>query len=87
MNKLKEPSKLEHQGYSGVKVTSQISALVHSSIKPHLRLVQQDNVYKIKNRYDRNGRLTATEMKYIWRLYWNFVINDFRYPKSLKLKK
>lgn len=82
-NQLQEPSKLQKQGYSGVKVTSQISALVHSSIKPHLRLVQQDNVCKIKNRYDRRGHITTAEMKYIWRLYWNFVINDFRYPKSI----
>lgn len=75
------PTQLETKGYKGVKVTSQINALIHSSIFPHLRLVQQNEVYKIRNRYKRLGIINKHEMSYIWSLYWNFVLNDFRYKK------
>jgi len=85
MAQLKEPSTLEKQGYSGVKVTSMVDALKHSDIYPHLRLIQQDNVCKIKNRYSKRKLLSTPEMRYIWRLYWNFVVNDFRYPSKVKV--
>lgn len=84
MNKLDEKSKVKASKYSGVKVTSTISSLKHSSIYPHLKLSQRDKVCKIDNRYRENGCLTTDEMAFIWKLYWNFVINDFRYPKSLR---
>lgn len=84
MAQLSIPNKLQKAGYKGVKVTSQIQAIKHSSIFPHLRLVQQNEICKLKNKYKKTGYLNKKEMAYVWCIYWNFVLNDFRYEKSKK---
>jgi hypothetical protein len=66
---------LQKAGYKGVKVTSIIK---------HLRLVQQNEFSKIKNKYNKVGYLTQPYFSYLWSLYWNFVLNDFRFDDKSK---
>jgi hypothetical protein len=75
-------SQLEKAGYKGTKVTSMIKAIESQEIFKHLRLVQQDEFSRCKNRYNKHGQLTKPYFSYLWNLYWNFVLNDFRYESS-----
>jgi hypothetical protein len=75
-------SQLEKAGYKGTKVMSMIKAIESQEIFKHLRLVQQDEFARVKNRYNKLGYLTQPYFSYLWNLYWNFVLNDFRYESS-----
>lgn len=75
-------SQLEKAGYKGTKVMSMIKAVESQEIFKHLRLVQQDEFARVKNRYNKLGYLTQPYFSYLWNLYWNFVLNDFRYESS-----
>ncbi len=81
-NQLKSISKLEKAGYKGTKVMSMIKAIESQEIFKHLRLVQQDEFSRCKNKYNKLGYLTQPYFSYLWNLYWNFVLNDFRYESS-----
>jgi hypothetical protein len=82
MKQLKTVSNLQKAGYKGVKVMSMIKAIESQEIFKHLRLVQQDEFAKVKNRYNKNGYLTLPYFSYLWNLYWNFVLNDFRFDSD-----
>ena len=82
MNEQKSISKFEKAGYKGTKVMLMIKAIESQEIFKHLRLVQQDEFARVKNRYNKNGYLTKPYFSYLWNLYWNFVLNDFRYDSS-----
>ena len=75
---------LQKAGYKGVKVTSMIKAIESQEIFKHLRLVQQNEFSKIKNKYNKVGYLTQPYFSYLWSLYWNFVLNDFRFDDKSK---
>jgi hypothetical protein len=79
---MKDNSALQKAGYKGVKVTSMIKAIESQEIFKHLRLCQQDEFCKLRNRYNKNGYLTQPYMTYLFSLYWNFVLNDFRFDSS-----
>lgn len=79
---MKNSTTLQKAGYKGVKVTSMIKAIEQQEIFKHLRLVQQDEFCKLKNRYNKNGYLTQPYFSYLWNLYWNFVLNDFRFDDN-----
>jgi len=82
MKQLKTITSLEKAGYKGVKVMSMLKAIESQKIFKHLRLVQKDEFAKIKNRYYTNGYLTKPYFSYLWMLYWNFVLNDFRFDSD-----
>ena len=82
---MKKSTILQQQGYSGVKITSMIKAIEQQEIFKHLRLVQQDEFCRLKNRYNKNGYLTKPYMTYLFNLYWNFVLNDFRFDDKFKV--
>jgi hypothetical protein len=82
---MKDNSALQKAGYKGVKVTSMIKAIKSQEIFKHLRLVQQDEFCRLKNRYNKNGYLTQPYMTYLFNLYWNFVLNDFRFDDKSKV--
>lgn len=84
MNQLKTATPVVKAGYSGIKVLSMIKAIEHSTVYPHLRLVQQDEFCGIKNRYNKLGYLTKKYFTYLFQLYYNFVLNDFRYEDKTK---
>lgn len=73
---------LQKAGYKGVKITSMIYAIESKEIFTHLRLVQQDEFSRCKNKYNKLGYLTKPYFSYLWNIYWNFVLNDFRYESS-----
>lgn len=75
---------LQKAGYKGVKVTSMIKAIESQEIFKHLRLVQQNEFSKIKNKYNKVGYLTQPYFSYLWNIYWNFVLNDFRFDDKSK---
>lgn len=75
---------LEIAGYKGVKITSMIKAIESQEIFKHLRLVQQNEFSKLKNKYNKVGYLTQPYFSYLWSLYWNFVLNDFRFEDKFK---
>ena len=75
---------LQKAGYKGVKVTSMIKAIESQEIFKHLRLVQQNEFSKLKNKYNKVGYLTQPYFTYLWNLYWNFVLNDFRFDDKSK---
>ena len=75
---------LQKAGYKGVKVTSMIKAIESQEIFKHLRLVQQNEFSKLKNKYNKVGYLTQPYFSYLWSLYWNFVLNDFRFDDKFK---
>lgn len=81
---MNDSTMLQQQGYKGVKITSMIKAIQQQEIFPHLRLVQQDEFRRIQNRYNKNGYLTKPYFQYLWLLYWNFVLNDFRFEDKSK---
>ena len=62
-----------------------IKAIEQQEIFKHLRLVQQDEFCRLKNRYNKNGYLTQPYMTYLFNLYWNFVLNDFRFDDKSKV--
>ena len=82
MKNLKKSTALQQAGYKGVKVTSMLKAIEQQEVFKHLRLVQQDEFCRLRNRYNKNGYLTQPYFTYLWNLYWNFVLNDFRYESS-----
>ena len=82
MKNLKKSTALQQAGYKGVKVTSMIKAIEQQETFKHLRLVQQDEFCRLRNRYNKNGYLTQPYFSYLWNLYWNFVLNDFRFESS-----
>ena len=75
---------LQKAGYKGVKVTSMIKAIESQEIFKHLRLVQQNEFSKLKNKYNKVGYLTQPYFSYLFHLYWNFVLNDFRFDDKSK---
>ena len=75
---------LQKAGYKGVKITSMIKAIESQEIFKHLRLVQQNEFSRIKNKYNKVGYLTQPYFTYLWNLYWNFVLNDFRFDDKSK---
>ena len=81
---MKNLTSIQKAGYRGVKVTSMLSAILSKEIKQHLRLVQIDNISKIKNKYDKLKYITKEEMTLLWNIYWNFVLNDFRFEDKTK---
>ncbi len=81
---MKTVTALEKAGYKGIKVTSMIKAIESHEIFKHLRLVQQNEFSRLKNKYNRVGYLTQPYMEYLWQLYWNFVLNDFRFNDKSK---
>lgn len=76
---------LEEAGYKGVKVSSMLNALLNKEVYKHLRLVQQDELRRVENRYKKDGYLTKPYFQYLWTLYWNFVLNDFRFNTKVEL--
>jgi hypothetical protein len=78
-------TKLQEAGYKGIKVTSMLTALLTKEMFAHLRLVQQDELRGIQNRYNKNKFLTKPYFQYLWALYWNFVLNDFRFDSGMEL--
>jgi len=88
MKHLKTPTKLQKDGYSGLKVKSMLQACLSVEMKEHLRLVQLDNLSRINNKYFKLGYISQQEMTLLWNIYWNFVLNDFRFEdKTKKLSK
>ena len=75
---------LQKAGYKGVKITSMIKAIESQEIFKHLRLVQQNEFSKLKNKYNKTGYLTQPYFSYLFHLYWNFVLNDFRFEYKSK---
>lgn len=73
------PTKLQTQGYSGVKVTSMMKALKTKSMFKHLRFVQQNELCEVENFYNKHNFVDKKRFQFIWYLYWNFVLNDFRF--------
>ena len=88
MKKQTSPSQLQKAGYTGLKVTSMLKACLSVEMKQHLRLVQLDNLSKINNKHFKLGYISQQEMTLLWNIYWNFVLNDFRFEdKTKKLTK
>ena len=81
------PATIKKTGYTGVKVSSILKALGLSETKQHMRLCQIDEVSRINNRYDRHNYISDAEMNYIWTLYWNFILNDFRFEPNVEYRK
>lgn len=81
---MKKVTQLQKEGYKGVKITSMIKAIESQEIFKHLRLVQQNEFSRIKNKYNKVGYLTLPYFQYLWILYWNFVLNDFRFDDKSK---
>ena len=81
---MKTVTALQIAGYKGIKVTSMIKAIESQEIFKHLRLVQQNEFSKLKNKYNKTGYLTQPYFSYLWSLYWNFVLNDFRFEDKSK---
>lgn len=70
--------RLKQAQYTGIKVTSMIRALQHSSIICHLLLKRRNKLSEIDNNYRVNGFINSSEMYIVWKLYYNFVLNDYR---------
>ena len=81
---MKDANELQQQGYTGVKVTSMLKACLSNEIKTHLRLCQLDELTKINNKYFKTNYISKSEMTLLWNVYWNFVLNDFRFDDKSK---
>ena len=75
---------LQKAGYKGVKITSMIKAIESQEIFKHLRLVQQNEFSKLKNKYNKVGYLTQPYFSYLWSLYWNFVNHCILFKRMKK---
>jgi len=71
--------KIKQQEYTGIKVSNTLRGLNITSINKCLTLNQQNKVSIITNYYKQNNHITRQQMSFIWKLYWHFVLNDFRY--------
>lgn len=81
---MKTVTELEKAGYKGIKITSMIKAIESQEVFKHIRLVQQNEFSRLKNKYNKVGYLTQPYFSYLWILYWNFVLNDFRFDDKSK---
>lgn len=84
---LNNVSELEKAGYTGLKVSCMLKACLSAEIKVHLRLVQLDELTKINNKYFKRGFINKPEMTLLWNIFWNFVLNDYRFDTGMKLTK
>jgi hypothetical protein len=87
MKTLQTPTPLQTKSYKGLKITSQLDALLHPDNKKHLRLVHKFELVRLRRLHDRKGYLTKPQFNYVWTLYWNFILNDFRYDDKKYKKK
>lgn len=88
MKNMQTPTSLEKEGYKGLKVTSMLQSVLSVEMKQHLRLSQLDALSKINNKHFKLGYISKQEMTLLWNIYWNFVLNDYRFEdKSKKLTK
>jgi len=81
---MKTATLLQKQGYTGIKVTSMLNACLCVEMKKHLRLVQLNNLSSIKNKYSKTNYISKSEMTLLWNIYWNFVLNDYRFDDKSK---
>ena len=81
---MKTATILQQQGYSGIKVTSMLNTCLCAEMRKHLRLVQLDNLSSIKNKYFKTNYISKSEMTLLWNIYWNFVLNDYRFDDKSK---
>lgn len=79
---MQTPQDIKKQKYTGIKVSNTIRGLMIKSINKHLLLSQRNQVSIISNFYKQHKYVSNEQMRYLWKLYWNFVINDFRYKKK-----
>lgn len=70
--------------YTGVKVTSLYKALLHSEIKPHMSLQQQNEVSFIRNYYGINNLIDNKMYSLLWKYYFNFVMSNYVDPTRYK---
>jgi hypothetical protein len=47
-------------------------------------LVQLNNLSSIKNKHFKTGTISKPEMTLLWNIYWNFVLNDYRFDDKSK---
>ena len=84
---MKNNTSLQKQGYTGVKVTSMLKACLSNEIKTHLRLCQLDELTKINNKHFKTNYISKSEMTLLWNIFFNFVLNDFRFDDKSKQYK
>jgi len=72
------PEKSPNAQYTGVKVTSMLKALKSREINKHLALKRKNVLSLIDNKYKVYGSLDAKDMYTLWKLYYNFVVMDYR---------
>jgi hypothetical protein len=75
---------LQKEGYKGLKVTSMLKACLCVEMREHLRLSQLNALSKIDNKYFKTGYISKPEMNLLWNVYWNFVLNDYRFDDKSK---
>ena len=80
-------SDLEKSGYKGLKVSCMLKACLSVEIRQYLRLVQIDELSKINNKHFKQGFISKAEMTLLWNIFWNFVLNDFRFDSDMELTK
>lgn len=81
---MKNVTELQKEGYKGLKVTSMLNACLSIEIKKHLRMCQLDELSKINNKYFKLGYISKPQMTLLWNIYFNFVLNDFRFEDKNK---
>jgi hypothetical protein len=82
------PQVISKPKFTGVKVTSMLKALKSREINKHLNLKRKNVLSLIDNIYKVHQFLEYSEMYILWKLYWNFVINDYRDEnKKVSLKE
>jgi hypothetical protein len=84
---LNNASELQKAGYTGLKVSCMLKAVLSVEIKQHLRLVQLDELTRINNKYFKTSYISKAEMTLLWNIFWNFVLNDYRFDTDMKLTK
>lgn len=71
--------KIKKAKYFGIKVSNTLRGLKIKSINNLLHIEEQNCLSLIDNYYKTHKFIKREDMCYIWKLYWNFVLNDYRH--------
>lgn len=82
MNQLQTVTTVIKKAYGRNNILEMIKSLEEINIFNNMRLVQQDELGRIKRSYFSRGYLTPNTKDYLINLHFNFVKNNFKYEDN-----
>ena len=81
MNFVEIKDTFEKPKYNGEKVNCLLKSLKKKEIKIRMSLERQDSIEVINNYFKIHNFVTNEQFKILYKLWFNFVLNDYLDPK------